>query len=43
MAVFDCLPLGATVETPAGTFLCLHGGISPGLSVCIECLNELIC
>ena len=27
--LFDCLPLAATVPTKVGTFLCLHGGISP--------------
>ncbi len=27
--LFDCLPLAATVPTRQGTFLCLHGGLSP--------------
>jgi diadenosine tetraphosphatase ApaH/serine/threonine PP2A family protein phosphatase len=27
--LFDCFPLAALVPTKVGTFLCLHGGISP--------------
>ncbi|GBG30617.1 Serine/threonine-protein phosphatase 2B catalytic subunit [Hondaea fermentalgiana] len=36
--MFQALPIAATVETPAGKWLCLHGGISPN----VQSLDQFI-
>lgn len=36
--MFQALPIAATVETPAGKWLCLHGGISPN----VQTLDQFI-
>ncbi|KNC53911.1 serine/threonine-protein phosphatase 2B catalytic subunit 3 [Thecamonas trahens ATCC 50062] len=40
MEAFDALPVAATVAGPAGTFLCVHGGLSPAVNT-IEAINAL--